>query len=279
VSAQSEYLTALRAKERMATSTEPQAVSSAATLLESARRRLDLWDISPSQIDRLEKTGQAEKYLTLYAPAAGVVIEKNVLAGERITPGEPLMVVADLSFVWGDADIYASDLPYVTIGMPLELTLPYLPGAVFVGKVIFVSPTLDPETRTMKARLEIPNKGLRLKPDMYGDATLQYELGERLAIPESAVMWGGEHVYAFRTSGDGRIIPTEITVGPKSDGYYELLGGLAEGDEVVTSANFLVDSESSLRAALEAMAGAMGSRAGAATSREDTSHTGESGPR
>ncbi len=279
VSAQEEYLAASRAKERVAASTEPHAVSSAATLLESARRRLELWDISSDQIDRLERTGQVEKYLTLHAPAMGVVIEKNVLAGAKLMPGEPLMVVADLSVVWGDADIYSSDLSYVRIGMPLELTFPYLPGAVYEGKVIFVSPTLDPETRTMKARLEIPNPNLRLKPDMFGDAKLRYELGERLAIPESAVMWGGEHVYAFRNAGDGHIIPTEILVGPRGDGYYELLGGLAEGDEVITGANFLVDSESSLKAALETMAGRIGESGTAATSREDTTHSGKDGPK
>ncbi len=265
VSAEEEYLIALRARERLVASTEPHAVASAAALLESARRRLDLWDISAGQIDRLEKTGQVEKYMTLYAPTTGVVMEKNVLPGEKIMPGEPLMVVADLSVVWGDADIYPSDLPNVKIGMPIEMTLPYLPGKDFEGKVIFVSQTLDPETRTMRARLEIPNPDRLLKPDMFGDARLVYELGSPLTIPESAVMFGGDHVYAFRDTGDGHIVPTEIVIGARGDGYYELVEGLAEGDKVVTSANFLVDSESSLKAALETMTGNSGAKGGGAS--------------
>jgi Cu(I)/Ag(I) efflux system membrane fusion protein len=255
VSAEEEYLNALRTKERVSSSTDPHAVASGATLFEAARQRLHLWDISSDQIDRLEKTGQAEKYLTLYAPAAGIVVEKNVLPGDKIMPGSPLMVVADLSVVWGDADIYPSDLPSVKVGMPLEMTLPYLPGKVFQGKVIFVSPTLDTQTRTMQARLEIPNPDQLLKPGMFGDARFSYALGTKLVIPESAVMLGGEHVYAFRDLGDGHIVPTAITIGARSDGYYELLEGLSEGDSVVTSANFLVDSESSLKAALEGMTG------------------------
>lgn len=241
VSAQAEYLAALRA--------------GGGSLAESARRRLELWDISADQIERLERDGKVEKNLTLYAPAGGVVTSRDVLAGQKIMPGDPLMVIADLSVVWGDADIYQSDLPYVKMGMPLELGLPYWPGKIFDGKVIFVSPTLDPSTRTLGARLEISNpKGL-LKPGMFGDAKLHYILGEKLSIPASAVMIGGRRTYAFRDLGDGHLVPVEIEIGARSDDYYELLKGLAEGERVVVSANFLVDSESNLKAALEAMTG------------------------
>ena len=240
VSAQQEYLSA---------------VKSAEYLKESARQRLQLWDVSDEQIARLEKTGQVEKMLTLYAPSSGFVTEKNVLAGQKIMPGEPLMVVADLSTVWGDADIYESDLPYITAGMPMELTLPYWPEKKFSGKVSFVSPSLDRETRTLKIRLEIPNSESLLKLEMYGDAALSYSLGEKLTAPESAIMKTGERTYAFRDDSDGRLVPVEVKVGVRNDGYYEVLSGLNEGDRVVTSANFLVDSESSMRAALEALSG------------------------
>ena len=240
VSAQQEYLST---------------VQSAGRLKDSARQRLQLWDVSDEQISRLEKTGQVEKMLTLYAPASGFVTEKDVLAGQKIMPGEPLMVVADLSVVWGDADIYESDLPYIQQGMPIELSLPYWPEKKFSGKVSFVSPSLDRETRTLKIRLEIPNPESLLKLEMYGDAMLGYSLGEKLTVPESAVMKTGERTYAFRDDGDGKLVPVEVKTGVRNDGYYEVLLGLNEGDRVVTSANFLVDSESSMRAALEALSG------------------------
>ena len=239
VASENEYLTALH--------------SGSTNLMTAARRRLSLWDISDEQIDRLEKTGEVEKTLTLYAPASGWIMERVVLPGQKITAGEPLLIVADLSTVWADADIYEVDLPYVKVGMPVTLSLPYWPDKTFTGKVTFVSPTLDPESRTLKARLEIPNTELLLKPEMFGAATLSYELGNGLAIPETAVMRTAGRAYAFRDAGDGRLVPTPITVGERSDGYYQLVSGLNEGDKVVTSANFLVDSESSMKAAMEAM--------------------------
>jgi Cu(I)/Ag(I) efflux system membrane fusion protein len=254
VSAQEEYLIALRNVKQVARSNDDTAMRGAATLLEAALRRLQFWDISNDQIQQLESTGKVEKYLTLDSPASGWVTEKNVLAGQKIMPGDPLLVVADLTHVWGDADIYQSDLPYVKVGMPVEITIPYWEGKTFQGTVSFITPTLDPATRTVKARLDIENPELLLKPDMYANAKLSYTLGETLAIPESAVMRTGEHIYAFKDGGDSKLIPVEINIGPRAGGYFQLLGGLNEGDRVVTSANFLVDSESSMKAALEAMA-------------------------
>ncbi|MBM3890390.1 MAG: efflux RND transporter periplasmic adaptor subunit [Verrucomicrobia bacterium] len=274
VSAQEEYLIALRGRQQMAASSDPNAVTSADALLASARRRLELWDISADQIERLGKTRQVEKFLTLYAPASGVVTEKNILAGQQITAGDPLMVIADLSVVWGDADIYQSDLPYVKVGMPLEISLPYWPGKTFQGKVIFVSPTLNTETRTLRARLEIPNPELLLKPGMFADARLHYQLGDRLAVPEPAIMFSGKRTYAFKDAGDGHLIPTEIKIGSRGDGWYELLDGLKEGDQIVVSGNFLVDSESSLKAALEAMAGGGGAAAGSSAAPAAGEHAG-----
>ena len=248
-SAQSEYISALQG----AGNAKPNASDAIAT---AVRRRFELWDISSEQIERLERTGKVEKNLTLYASTSGVVTSRNVLAGQKIMPGEPLMVISDLSVLWADADIYQSDLPYVKVGMPLELTLPYWPGKVFDGKVIFVSPMLDLETRTLRARLEIPNREGILKPGMFGDARLHYVLGEKLSIPASAVMFGGRRTYAFRDMDKGHLVPVEIKIGTRSGDFYELLEGLKEGDQVVVSANFLVDSESNLKAALEAMTGA-----------------------
>ena len=252
-SAQQEYLIALRAVKKLSSGSDSTGPNSATTLLDAALQRLRFWDISDDQIQRLEGTGQVEKNLTLYSPAGGWITEKNVLAGQKIMPGDPLMVVSDLTHVWGDADIYQSDLPYVKVGMPVEITIPDWEGKTFKGAVTFITPTLDPATRTVKARLDIENHELLLKPEMYADARLFYSLGETMAIPETAVMRTGEHTYAFKDGGEGRLIPVEIKIGPRGDGYFQLLAGLNDGDKVVTSANFLVDSESSLKAALEAM--------------------------
>ena len=255
VSAEQEFLTALATAKELADSHDPDAAGGGKTLLAAARRRLQLWDISDGQIEHLANTGMVEKNLTLYSPADGWVTEKSVLAGQKIMPGDSLLVVADLTKVWGDADIYESDLPYVKVGMPIEVMLPYWPGKVFMGEVSFLYPYLDPATRTLKARLEIDNPELLLKPQMYANARLAYRLTEELAVPDTAVLQTGEHTYAFRDGGHGRLIPVEIRTGVRSDGYYQVLSGLNEGDRVVTSADFLIDSESSMKAALAAMAG------------------------
>jgi multidrug efflux pump subunit AcrA (membrane-fusion protein) len=234
VSAQQEYLLAAGNDE----------------LRKAARRRLELWDMPDDEIDRLERTGKVEKYVPVVTHVGGVVLEKNVLAGHKVMGNEPLLTIADLSVVWADADLYESDLPYVKVGEPMEFTIG---DKKFTGKVTFISPTLDPATRTAKARLEIPNLDLQLKPELYGTARLFTELGERLAIPDAAVMRTGEHTYAFKAGEHNRLIPVLITTGARSDGWFEVLSGLSEGDKVVTSANFLVDSESSMKAALSAI--------------------------
>lgn len=252
VRAQQEYLTALGQQRALG---DTAGRSGVAALVEATRRRFEFWDISEEQIRRLEQTGKVERTLTLAAPASGYVLQKNVLAGQKIMPGEALLVVGDLSRVWADADVYPSDLPYVKVGMPMRLRVPYGGERTFEGKVIFVSPTLEAATRTAKARLEIGNEDGLLKPGMYADALLDLELGEGLAIPESAVMRTGERTYAFKDTGGGGLVPVVIEIGGRADGWFQLLGGLAEGDRVVTSANFLVDSESSLQAALQAVAG------------------------
>lgn len=240
VSAQQEYLNVLRDNAELAA---------------AARQRLQLWDFSDAQVDRLTRSGKPERVVTLAAPASGWIIERNLSAGHKVTAGEVLLVLGDLSSVWADSDIYQSDLPFVKMGMPVNLTISAVPEKTFSGKVTFIAPVLDAGTRTVRVRMEIPNAELLLKPEMYAVARLSFELGERLAIPEAAVMRTGERVYAFRDTGDGTLAPTDITLGARADGWFELLGGLNEGDRVVTSANFLVDSESSMKAALEALSG------------------------
>jgi RND family efflux transporter MFP subunit len=255
VASQQEFLTSLPFAQQLCDSSDPTVSSSGKRLMEAARKRLKLWDISEAQIERLEKTGKVEKYLTLYAPAGGYVIEKHILAGQKIMPGEALLVIADLSMVWAEADIYESDIPYVKAGMPATLTLSYWPGRSFQGEVSFLYPYLDAQTRTLRARLNIKNPELLLKAEMYADAHLIYDLGEKLALPEAALMQTGTRSYVFAAGEGDEIKPVEVIVGVRSDGYYELLSGLNPGDRVVTSANFLVDSESSLKAALQSVTG------------------------
>ncbi len=257
VSSQQEYLSALSMAKNLSQSSDASIAEGGKKLIESARRRLKLWDISEQQISRLEKTGEVEKYLTLYASRGGYVMEKKILPGQKILPGEPLLVVADLSVVWAEADIYQSDLPYMSVGMPITLTLAYWPGKIFQGKVSFLFPYLEPQTRTLKARLIIDNPELLLKGDMYGEAHLKYNLGERLAVPDSAVMRTGTQNYVFVARDNEVLQPVAVTIGVQCDGYFEVLSGLQPGDRVVTSANFLIDSESSLKAALQAVTGGL----------------------
>ncbi len=221
------------------------------SLIEAARRRLMAWDVEVDRVAGLTATNPASRVITLFAPASGTVTEKTLLAGQRITSGEPLMVITDCTVVWALADVSESDVPLMRIGVPVELSFPNWPGKVFHGEVVFLPPSLDPVTRTLRARIVVPNPDLLLRLGMYAEARVLFPAGERVAIPAAAVMQTGSRNYAFRDDGEGRLSPVEISIGLKDDGYYEVLAGLAAGDRVVTSANFLLDSESSIRAANE----------------------------
>ncbi len=223
-----------------------------------ARERLKRWGISDAQIDKMLKGGGGPSVLrifTLVSPLDGFVSEKTVLPGQRFLAGEPLFVVADLSHVWAEVDFFEADIPFVRAGMSATVAFPYWAGKEFRGKVALLSPFLDPQTRTLKARIEIPNPAFELRPEMYGTAHLRVDLGERLVVPEGAVMRTGERNYAFRAGEGDRIEPVEVKLGARTEGAWEILGGLAEGDRVVASANFLVDSESALKSALSAVSG------------------------
>jgi len=252
VASQQEFLSALAMAKQMGQSSDPLATENGRGLVDAARRRLKLWDISDIQVQRLEKSGRIEKALTLAAPAGGYVSEKMVLAGQRIMAGETLMVIADLSVVWAEADLYAADADFAKTGMEADLTLPFLPDRTFKGRINFLNPFLDGMSRTLKARLEVPNPDLLLKPEMYGEISLAFDLGQRLVIPEAAVMRSGERSYVFVDDGAGNLTPVLVKTGIRSGDDLEILSGLKNGDRVVAAANFLVDSESSLKAALQA---------------------------
>ena len=244
VSAQQEYLLARQAGA---------AVSQDASLLKSAREKLSLWDISEAQVEELGRTGEVRRTLNIYAPRAGFVIEKNVLLGQKIMAGESLFKVADLSRVWVYGEIYEYELPFVQEGQEVTIDLSYYPGETFKGKIAYIYPYLDSETRTNRVRVEVPNPAFRLKPEMYANLTIHVAYGTRLVVPADAVLDSGERKIVFVDKGDGYLEPREVKTGVRGEDAYEVLEGLKVGERVVVSANFLVDSESSLKAALQQM--------------------------
>ena len=257
VSTQEEYLIALQARKSLSKSPFPEVASSGESLAESAKRRLKLWDISDDQIKALEETGQARKTLTLYSPFRGFVLEKSAYKGMSVMPGMALFKLADLSVVWLYADIYEYELPFIRLGQQASIQLTYLPGETFTGKVIYIYPSLNPETRTAKVRFEIPNLQDKLKPEMYANVEIKVRLGQRLVVPAGAIIDTGIRQLAIIDKGNGYFEPREVKA-ERIDEYYEVVKGLKAGDRVVTSANFLVDSESNLKAAVSGMAGMPG---------------------
>ncbi|TAL36704.1 MAG: efflux RND transporter periplasmic adaptor subunit [Spirochaetes bacterium] len=251
-SAQQEYISALRAQEAGAGIANESVRASIQEVKKASRERLRLFDLTDEQIARLENERSMERTVTLYSPATGYVVEKNVIAGQKIMMNDALMLIGDLSTVWGEADIYESDIPFVREGMTVDITLPFWPGKFFTGKISFLYPSLNAETRTLRVRMDIANPGLTLKIGMFADAMIHYPLGSKIAVPEDAVMRTGLHDYVFVEGQDDTLIPREVALGFRaSNGYYEVLSGLKAGERVVTSANFLIDSESSLKAALK----------------------------
>jgi len=254
VSTQEEYLIALRAKRDLVKSPFPEVAGSGYSLAESAKRRLKLWDISDDQIKTLEESGQAKKTLTLYSPFSGFVLEKSVYKGMNVMPGMALFKLADLSVVWLYADIYEFELPFIRLGQQANIQLSYIPGETFTGKAIYIYPSLNPETRTAKVRFEFPNPHGKLKPEMYANVEIKVHLGQKLAVPEGAIIDTGLRQMAIIDKGSGYFEPREVKVGAKVDNYYEVIKGLKAGERVVTSANFLIDSESKLKEAMGGMA-------------------------
>jgi len=247
---QEEYLIAFRAHQRLRTSPNEDVARGGLDLYDSARQRLLLWDISPGQIQELERTGKPRKALTLSSPVDGFVVSKNAIQGSRVMPADTLFEIAGLRRVWVQTDIYESEAPFVAVGQTARMSLSYLPGRTWTGKVAFISPVLDEKTRTIKVRLEFQNPDGILKPEMYADVSLERPLGRVLTVPDGAVLSTGARSLVFVAKGEGRFEPREVVTGAKVDGSYQIREGITVGEEVVTQANFLIDSESRLKAAL-----------------------------
>jgi Cu(I)/Ag(I) efflux system membrane fusion protein len=254
VATEQEYLLAYRARKRLAESGIPSVAQGGVDLLEATRQRLLFWDIRPLDIEAIEKTGQVMRTLDLYSDTSGYVVQKMAFHGMRITPADTLFDVADLSQLWVLADVYESDLPSVRTGMEAEISVPYRPGRKWRGPVTYIAPTVDEKTRTIKVRIEVANQGEELKPDMFADVLLTSDLGLGFVVPGDALIHAGPRVLVFLDHEGGRIEPREVQTGARIGEGFEVLSGVAEGDRVVTSANFLLDSESTLRAALGSLA-------------------------
>jgi Cu(I)/Ag(I) efflux system membrane fusion protein len=255
VATQEEYLIALSSSRTLGKSEFPEVARGAQALLASSRRRLLLWDIKPWHIRDLEQTGEVLLTLPIHAPQSGTVINKTAVVGLHTKPGDELYTIADLSRIWIIGDIYEYEMPLVAIGQSATVTLSYVPDMKLQARITFIHPTIDPQTRTGKVRFELDNPGERLKPGMYANLELKIPLGVRLVVPRNAVLESGERQIIFIHHGGGRLEWREAKIGQRSGDWLEVLEGVTEGEHVVTSANFLIDSESQLKAAVGGMPG------------------------
>jgi membrane fusion protein, copper/silver efflux system len=252
--AQREFLSALQAAK-----VGPEQPGDQRSVVEVARRRLELWDVPEDEISALEKSGKPRKSLTLRSPISGTVLEKQVFAGQYVMPQSDLYVVADLSTVWVQAKVFQYELPHVAIGMPASVSFSSVPKHSLTGKIVFIDPMVDEMSRSVQVRVELPNSSGQLRPGMFGDVSIAHAMGHGLTVPASAIIRTGERDIAFRVVSADRFAPVEVKIGPLRFGdRFQVLEGLSADDEVVTSANFLIDSESRLEAGASSMAGMPG---------------------
>jgi multidrug efflux pump subunit AcrA (membrane-fusion protein) len=263
VSAQREYLLAMKTQKALAGGSLS---SSGGDLLEAAKRRLALWDVPNEVLEHLEKTGEVERALTLRSPISGVVTVKNVVEGARISPSDIPLEITDLSRVWAMADVYEKELGGVKVGQTARLTLPTFPGKTFAGRVVFIDPVLDPKSRTAKVRIEFPNPKGDLRPELFGEAVLQGPGHKGILVPLDSVLDAGTQKVVFIALGEGKFEPREVSTGASVGEQIEILSGLKPGEKVIVRANFLVDSESRLKAALAHLSQKGGSKPDAAPS-------------
>jgi multidrug efflux pump subunit AcrA (membrane-fusion protein) len=254
VSTQQEYLIALRGKKYLSEAPFREVSDGAESLLRAARERLRLWDVTDDEIQVLEREGKVKRTLTMYSPASGVVTERAVFQhGRYVNPEMDLYTIVDLSTAWVLADVYEYELPYVRVGQIATMRLSYYPEKRYIGKITFINPTVDPKTRTAKARLEFPNADFALKPEMFAEVELTVDYGLHVVAPQEAVLDAGSEQIVFLAHPDGHFEPRRIQVGPRVDDRVIVLSGLQPGEMIVTSANFLIDSESRLKSAMGGM--------------------------
>jgi len=246
-----EYLLALRARDSLAKSSFPEIATAGASLLESARQRLELWDLSEAEIHEVETSGRPVHDVTVYVPTTGYVVDRKAFPNQYVSPEMDIYQIVDLSSIWAEGEIYESDAPSVSLGQSAVLTMEALPNAALRGRLTFISPIVKPDTRTISVRMEFPNPGMKLKPGMFVNVELHRGLGRRLTVPVDAVLDSGAHQRVFVDRGKGVFEPRTVTVGTRTGDFAVILSGLRAGEQVVTRANFLIDSESNLRQSVE----------------------------
>jgi Cu(I)/Ag(I) efflux system membrane fusion protein len=257
VATQEEYLLALQAFDDIQLSPLPHVHQQAQQILDAARDRLRLWTFTDAQIEELEFRETPTRSVTIYSPMKGYVIDKTAFQGMFVKPEMTMYTIADLSTIWVQAEIYEYELPFIQVGQSATLTLEAFPGETFSGRVTYVYPYLNKEARTVKVRLEFPNPHIRLKPDMYGTTVIEIDRGSRLAVPDQAVLDSGLRQIVYVAQEQGMFEPREVTLGAKVGSFFEVTQGLKEGERIVTSGTFLLDSESRLMGTSHMM-GALG---------------------
>ena len=253
VATEDEYLIAKRGEKEMGSSQFPDVSQGSQSLLRSTRERLKLWDITDDQIKKLDETGEVTKTLTFYSPVSGFVTDRKAFPQTAVTPDMDLYVISDLSTIWVDADVYEYEVPFVKVGQTADMQLSYYAGKSCTGKITYIYPTVDPVARTVKVRIEFPNPNFELKPQMFAAVQLNINYGKQIVVPQEAVMDSGEKQYVFVVHEGGVFEPRMIQMGAKLEGNVVVLSGLNAGETIVTSGNFLIDSESRLKSAMAGM--------------------------
>lgn len=249
VATEEEYLIAKRGNSTLGNAPFKEIAQGSQSLLESARQRLRYWDVTEEQIRQLDQSGEASRTMTIYSPVSGFVTDRKAFPQASITPDTEIYTISNLSSVWALADIYENEVPYVRVGQRVTFSLSYYPGKTYSGRISFIYPTVDPQTRTVKVRVQLANPNYILKPQMFADAQVHVDYGTQIAIPREAVVDSGTEQQVFVAQAGGVFVPRKVTVGATVDDQVVILSGLKVGETVVTSGNFLIDSESRLKSA------------------------------
>lgn len=271
VATQKEYLLALKAQAQLSQSSFVETRDGATSLLAATRERLRLWDVTDAQVADLVKTGEPKKTLASYSPFSGVILERNAFPGQYVTPEMRLFKIADLSTIWVIGQVFEYEAPFIKLGQTVDIQFPYAQaGRTLTGRVTFIAPEVDAMTRRLKVRIELKNPGVEFKPESYVTVLFHAGAGRQLAVPKEAIIDNGDKQYVILALADGYFEPREIKTGAPGDAFAPVLTGLSRGDRVVTSAQFLIDSETNLQAAMQSMASMPGmDNAGAKTSGQE----------
>jgi Cu(I)/Ag(I) efflux system membrane fusion protein len=251
VATQQEYLIARRGQQQLGKSQFDEVAKSSQSLMESARERLKLWDLTDKQIAELDRTGQVSKTITVYSPVNGFITDRKAFPQTSTNGDTELYTIADLSRVWVTADVFEADLPYVKVGQQAVIHFPYEPGKAITGRVGYSYPVLDPQTHTAKIRIDVANPGTVLKPNMLADVELTIDYGRHMVVPAEAVLNSGTMQTVFIARDDSSFEPRMVTMGATVDGKTILTSGVKKGETIVESGNFLLDSDTRLNAPMQ----------------------------